>query len=78
VLYTGVVALESPLNTPRMKELLRTLGMRPSRSAEAARATQIAETFRLSVAERMELALRLGRRDRVVGAASRSRGGPSE
>lgn len=51
-----------------LKGLLRTLGMRPSRSAEAARERQLEAIRAMSVEERMLLALRLGRRDREAGA----------
>jgi hypothetical protein len=40
--------------------------MRPSRSAEAARARELEAVRALSVEERMLLALRLGRRDRLA------------
>lgn len=57
---------DDDLNTPEMKRLLHTLGMRPSKSAEQARARQLEEIGAMSVEERMRLALRLGRRDRVI------------
>ena len=62
---------DEDLNTPEMKRLLRTLGMRPSRSAEAARERQLAEIDAMSVEARMLLALRLGKRDRAL-----RKGGP--
>ena len=58
---------DEDLNTPEMRRLLRTLGARPSKSAEDARAHQLAEIDAMSVEERMALALRLGRRDRALG-----------
>ncbi len=58
--------IDEPLETPELRTLLRTLGTRPSRSAEEARERQIEELRALSVEERMLLALRLGRRDRAV------------
>jgi hypothetical protein len=58
------------LDTPEIRELLRTLGARPSRSAEAARARQLQEICAMSVEERMLLALRLGRRDRAIQEAA--------
>jgi hypothetical protein len=60
--------MDEDLDTPELRALLRTLGARPSRSAEAARACQIEEIRALSVEERMILALRLGKRDRAVQA----------
>jgi hypothetical protein len=60
--------MDEDLDTPEMRALLRTLGARPSRSAEAARARQIEEIRALSVEDRMILALRLGKRDRAVQA----------
>jgi hypothetical protein len=54
------------MNTVEMKRLLRTLGARPSRSAEAARARELEAIAAMSVEERMLLALRLGRRDRLA------------
>ena len=68
--------MDEKLDTPEIRALLRTLGTRPSRSAEAARERQIEEIRALSVEERMILALRLGRRDRAVrGAAHTDPGG---
>ena len=61
---------EERLETPEMRALLRTLGARPSRSAELARERQLAEIRALSVEERMLLALRLGERDRAVRGSS--------
>ena len=60
---------EEDLETPEMRRLLRTLGARPSKSAEAARARQLEEIGALSVEERILLALRLGRRDRALQGA---------
>jgi hypothetical protein len=57
---------DEDLDTPEMRRLLRTLGARPSKSAEDARAHQLAEIDAMSVEERMALALRLGRRDRAL------------
>jgi len=54
------------IDTPEMRRLIRTLGTRPSRSAEAARARQLDEIRALTVEQRMLMALRLGRRDRAV------------
>ena len=62
--------------TTEMERLLRTLGERPSRSAEAARARDLEEIRAMSVKDRILLALRLGRRDRAIREAferSRSR-----
>ena len=53
---------ELDLSDPVWKELLRTLGARPSRSAEAARERELAAIRAMSPAERIALALRLGRR----------------
>jgi hypothetical protein len=64
---------EEDLETPEMKRALRTLGAKPSRSAEAAREREIAAIRRMSVEERMLLALRLGRRDRSVRKAFEGR-----
>jgi hypothetical protein len=58
--------VEQPLDIAEVRRLLRTLGMRPSRSAEAARARELEAVRALSVEERMLLALRLGRRDRLA------------
>ena len=41
--------MEEKLDTPELRALLRTLGTRPSRSAEAARARQIEEVCALTV-----------------------------
>ena len=57
---------EEDFETPEMRRLLRTLGARPSKSAEAARERQLAEIRALSAEERILLALRLGRRDRAL------------
>lgn len=54
------------LDNPEWKQLLRTLGARPSRSAEAARERELAEIRAMSAAERIALALRLGRRARAL------------
>lgn len=59
-------ASEESLNTPEIRRLLRTLGQKPSRSAEDARERQLEELRALTVEERMALALRLGRRDRAI------------
>ena len=56
---------DADLNTPEMRRMLRTLGARPSKSAEDARARQLEEICAMSVEARMALALRLGRRDRA-------------
>ena len=66
--YAPGVMDEEDLDTPEMRALLRTLGARPSRSAEAARAREIEEIRALSVEERILLALRLGKRDRTLRA----------
>jgi hypothetical protein len=55
--------MDDELDTPELRALLRTLGARPSRSAEAARERQIEAIRALTVEERMRMALRLGRRD---------------
>ena len=57
---------ELDLESPAWKQLLRTPGARPSRSAEAARERELAEIRALSAAERIGLALRLGRRARAL------------
>jgi hypothetical protein len=54
------------LDDPVWKHLLRTLGARPSRSAEAARERELAEIRAMTAAERIGLALRLGRRARAL------------
>lgn len=54
------------IDLAEVRRLLRTLGMRPSTSADAARAREREEIDALTVAERMRMALRLGRRDRAV------------
>ncbi len=57
-----------------MERLVRNLGERPSRSAEAARARELSEIRAMSVKDRILLALRLGRRDRAIREAfARSR-----
>jgi hypothetical protein len=66
--------MDEDLNTPEMRRLLRTLGTRPSKSAEAARERQLAEISAMSVEERIALALRLGRRDRVLRDLAAKRG----
>ena len=66
--------MDGTLDTAELRALLRTLGARSSRSAEAARAQQIEEIRALSVEERMILALRLGKRDRAVQQAAASGG----
>lgn len=60
---------DEDLDAPEMRRLLRTLGARPSKSAEEARARQLEEIRAMSVEERMALALRLGRRDRALRAS---------
>ena len=60
---------EEDLETPEMREALRRMGERPSKSAEAARARSIEEMRAMSMEERMLLALRLGRRDRAIREA---------
>jgi hypothetical protein len=60
---------DEDLETPEMKDALRRMGERPSRSAEAARARSIEEMRALSMEERMRMALRLGRRDRAIREA---------
>lgn len=57
---------ELDLESPAWKQLLRTLGARPSRSAEAARERELAEIRAMSAAARIGLALRLGRRARAL------------
>jgi hypothetical protein len=57
---------ELDLESPAWKQLLRTLGARPSRSAEATRERELAEIRAMSAAARIGLALRLGRRARVL------------
>ncbi|MCU0656324.1 MAG: hypothetical protein MUF64_14055 [Polyangiaceae bacterium] len=54
------------LNTPEMKRLLRTLGARPSKSAEEARERELAAIDAMTAEERILMALRLGRRDRAL------------
>lgn len=58
--------MDEDLETPEWKELLRTLGARRSRSAEAAREKALAEIRAMSPDERVALALRLGRRMRAL------------
>lgn len=65
----GDDALELDLELVRAR--LRTLGARASKSAEEARARQIAETNAMTPWERMLLSLRLGLRDRSVGGRER-------
>lgn len=55
---------EEPLDLAAVRRALRTLGMRPSRSADQAFEREVAELRAMSARERMELALRLGQRDR--------------
>lgn len=57
---------ELDLEDPAWKQLLSTLGARPSRSAEAARERELAQLRAMSAAERIGLALRLGRRTRAL------------
>lgn len=57
---------DEDLNTPEIKRLLRTLGARPSRSAEQAREQELAAIDAMTVEERILMALRLGRRDRAM------------
>jgi hypothetical protein len=59
------------LDLDLVRECLRTRGMRPSQSADAARARDLAEIFAMTMEERMKLALRLGRRDRLVRSAAK-------
>ena len=61
--------MDDDQETSEIKRLLRNLGERPSRSAEAARARELAEIRAMSVKERILLALRLGRRDRALREA---------
>ncbi|RYZ16429.1 MAG: hypothetical protein EOO70_04465 [Myxococcaceae bacterium] len=65
---------DEDLNTPEMKRLLRTLGARPSKSAEESRAQELSLIEAMTVPERMAMALRLGRRDRGL-ARGLPRGG---
>ena len=58
--------MKERLDTPEIRSLLRTLGARPSASADGARQRQLQAIRALSVEERMLLALRLGGRDRAV------------
>lgn len=55
--------------TTEMKRLVRNLGERPSRSAEAARERELSEIRAMSIKDRILLALRLGRRDRALREA---------
>lgn len=57
---------DQDLDLATVRRLLRTLGARPSKSAEEARARQLAEIDAMSVEERMIRALRLGKRDRAL------------
>lgn len=52
------------LDLDAVRRGLRTLGTRPSRSAEEAFERDLAAITAMTVRERVELALRLGRRDR--------------
>ena len=61
--------MDDDRETTEMERLLRNLGERPSRSAETARAHELAEIRAMSVKERILLALRLGRRDRAIREA---------
>lgn len=49
-----------------MRRLLRTLGARPSKSAEEARERELAAIDAMTPEERILMALRLGRRDRAM------------
>lgn len=76
---------DDDLDIPAIRQRLRTLGMRPSKSAEEARARELREIEAMSIEERILLALRLGRRDRetrsgFVAASNtgRSRSGQEE
>jgi hypothetical protein len=67
--------MDDDRETTELERLLRSLGERPSRSAEAARERELAEIRAMSVKERILLALRLGRRDRAIRAGfERKRG----
>jgi hypothetical protein len=59
-------SMDDDLDTHELREALRRMGMRPSKSAEAARARELQEICAMSVEARMLLALRLGRRDRAL------------
>jgi hypothetical protein len=61
---------ELDLDSAELKARLRTLGMRRSKSAEEARAREIEAIAKMSMEERMLLALRLGRRDRALRGGS--------
>jgi hypothetical protein len=62
---------EEPLDLAEIRRLLRTLGMRPSRSAEEAFERSLEEVRAMTAEERILLALRLGRRDRALRGGSR-------
>lgn len=57
---------EEPLDLAEVRRLLRTLGMRPSRSADEAFERSLQEIREMTPEERILLALRLGRRDRAL------------
>jgi hypothetical protein len=63
--------MSDDLDLDLVRECLRTRGMRPSQSADAARARDLAEVFAMTMEERMKLALRLGRRDRLARGAAK-------
>jgi hypothetical protein len=67
--------MDEDLNTPEMRQALRTMGERPSRSAEAAFARSLEDMQALSMRDRILLALRLGRRDRAIREAFLARKG---
>jgi hypothetical protein len=58
--------MDEDLDTPEMRRLLRTLGARPSKSAEEARERELAAIDAMTAQERILMALRLGRRDRAM------------
>ena len=66
------MAPSEELDIPTLRRLLGTLGARPSKSAQEARARQLAEIDAMSVEERMIRALRLGKRDRALAGAARA------
>ena len=68
--------MDEDLETPEWKELVRTLGRRPSHSADAAREKALAEIWAMSPDERIALALRLGRRMRALREGFRDKDGP--
>jgi hypothetical protein len=61
--------MDDDRETTEMEQLVRSLGERPSRSADAARERELAEIRAMSVKDRILLALRLGRRDRAIREA---------